>query len=100
MAAREPVWRSNLLVHPRRWGNVFLAAFAVVGLAACDGEQLYDTVGPDQDVTGGPTGPADLAVVVEVAAPDRIELTDSIWIGWWHGTPMRPPPLRPSGSGR
>ena len=81
MPVREPVRRSvHLRVHPRRWGNMLLAVSLAAGLASCDGEQLYDSVGPDQDVTGGPTGPADVAVVVDVVAPDRIELTDSISI--------------------
>ena len=82
MAARAPARRStDLPVHRHRWGKALLIALLAAGLSGCDGEQLYDSVGPDPGGPGGgPTGPADVAVTIAVAAPDRIELTDSIAI--------------------
>ena len=59
---------------------MLVAALLAATLASCDGEQLTDAVGP---VPGGPTtpiGPADVAVVIDVMAPERIELTDSVSI--------------------
>ena len=77
-----PARRSNdLPVHRRRWENALLAAMLAVALSGCDGEQLYDAVAPGTGDPGGqPTGPAGVAVSVDVAAPDRVELTDSISI--------------------
>ncbi len=81
MAAREPTPRSaNLLSSPCSRGRVLIVAMLTMALASCDGDTLFDSAGPDPNQPGGPTGPADVRVIVDVHAPDRFELTDSILI--------------------
>lgn len=65
---------------------VFALALMALGIAACDGDTLYQPTDPGDP--NGPTPPPGTTAVhlsMHVDAPDRIELTDSIRIrvtGW------------------